>query len=152
MYKRQINEDTMHLLRAMLVAAVFITVLIAAPVFGSAAAGRWEIFLLVLNKVSFGASDAEFGKDLSFFIVTLQMLNFIQNWVMGILIVSVVMSLFLYAGIYGLRGLNFVLAPRMLKHIGILGGLLMLSIAVGHVVAIYGLVVSRRLGRRCRIH
>ncbi|MED5405602.1 MAG: UPF0182 family protein [Chloroflexota bacterium] len=137
-----INEDTMRLLRAMLVAAVFITVLIAAPVFGSAAAGRWEIFLLVLNKVSFGVSDAEFGKDLSFFIVTLQMLNFIQNWVMGILIVSVVMSLFLYAGIYGLRGLNFVLAPRMLKHIGILGGLLMLSIAVGHVVAIYGLVVS----------
>ena len=61
---------------------------------------------------------------------------------MGILIVSVVMSLFLYAGIYGLRGLNFFLAPRMLKHIGILGGLLMLSIASGHVLVIYDLVLS----------
>jgi len=119
-----------------------ITVLTAAPVFGSAAAGRWEVFLLFLNKVSFGVSDAEFGQDLSFFIVTVRMLNFVQAWVMGTLIVSVVMSLLLYAGIYGLRGLNFFLAPRMLKHIGILGGLLMLSIASGHVLAIYDLVLS----------
>ena len=137
-----VTEETMRLLRALLVAAVVITVLTAALVFGSAAAGRWEVFLLFLNKVSFGVSDAEFGQDLSFFIVTVRMLNFVQAWVMGILIVSVVMSLFLYAGIYGLRGLNFFLAPRMLKHIGILGGLLMLSIASRHVLAIYDLVLS----------
>ena len=137
-----VTDETMRLLRALLVAAVVITVLTAAPVFGSAAAGRWEVFLLFLNKVSFGVSDAEFGQDLSFFIVTVRMLNFVQAWVMGTLIVSVVMSLLLYAGIYGLRGLNFFLAPRMLKHIGILGGLLMLSIASGHVLAIYDLVLS----------
>ncbi len=137
-----VSDETMRLLRALLVAAVVITVLTAAPVFGSAASGRWEIFLLFLNKVSFGVSDAEFGRDVSFYIVTLRMLNFIQSWVMGILIVSVVMSLLLYAGIYGLRGLNFFLAPRMLKHIGILGGLLMLSIAAGHVLSIYELAVS----------
>ena len=138
-----VNDETMRLLRALLVAAVVITVLTAAPVFGSAAANRWETFLLFLNKVSFGVPDAEFGQDLSFFIVTLRMLNFIQSWVMGILITSVVMSLLLYAGIYGLRGLNFFLAPRMLKHIGILGGLLMLSITAGHVLSIYELVVSQ---------
>ena len=137
-----VTDETMRLLRALLVAAVIITVLTAAPVFGSAAAGRWEVFLLFLNKVSFGVPDAEFGQDLSFFIVTLRMLHFVQSWVMGILITSVVMSLLLYAGIYGLRGLNFFLAPRMLKHIGILGGLLMISIAAGHVLAIYELVVS----------
>ncbi len=138
-----VTDETMRLLRALLVAAVVITVLTAAPVFGSAAAGRWETFLLFLNKVSFGVSDAEFGNDLSFFIVTLRMLNFVQSWVMGILIVSLVMSLLLYAGIYGLRGLNFLLSPRMLKHIGILGGLLMLSIAAGHVLSTYELVVSQ---------
>ena len=138
-----VTDETMRLLRALLVAAVVITVLTAAPVFGSAAAGRWETFLLFLNKVSFGVSDAEFGNDLSFFIVTLRMLNFVQSWVMGILVVSVVMSLLLYAGIFGLRGLNFFLSPRMLKHIGILGGLLMLSIAAGHVLSTYELVVSQ---------
>ena len=137
-----VTDETMRLLRALLVAAVVITALTAAPVFGSAAAARWEGFFLFLNKVSFGVPDAEFGQDLSFFIVTLRMLNFIQSWIMGILITSVVMSLLLYAGIYGLRGLNFFLAPRMLKHIGILGGLLMVSIAAGHVLAIYELVVS----------
>ncbi|MEE8466141.1 MAG: UPF0182 family protein, partial [Dehalococcoidia bacterium] len=138
-----VNDETMRLVRALLIAAVVITVLTAAPVFGSAAAGRWEVFLLFLNKVSFGVSDPEFGRDLSFFIVTLRMLHFVQSWIMGILITSVVMSLLLYAGIYGLRGLNFFLAPRMLKHIGILGGLLMLSIAGGHVLAIYELVLSQ---------
>ena len=138
----RVSDDTIRLLRALLVGAAVITVLVAAPVFGSAASGRWEIFLLFFNKVSFGVSDAEFGRDLSFFIVTLRMLNFIQSWVMGVLITSVVMSLLLYAGIYGLRGLNFFLAPRMLKHMGILGGLLMLSIAAGHMLDVYELVVS----------
>ena len=136
------SDETMRLFRALLVAAVVITVLIAAPVFGSAASGRWEIFLLFLNKVSFGVSDAEFGRDVSFYVATLQMTNFIQSWVMGILITSAVMSLLLYAGIYGLRGLNFFLAPRMLKHIGVLGGILMLCIATGHALAIYELAVS----------
>ena len=138
-----VSEETMRLLRAILLAATVVTVLTAAPVFGSATAGRWEVFLLFFNKVSFGVSDAEFGRDLSFFIVTLKMLSFIQSWIMGLLIVSLVMSLFLYAGMYALRGLNLLLSPRMLKHIGILGGLLMLSIAAGHVLAIYDLVMSQ---------
>ncbi|MDA0263620.1 MAG: UPF0182 family protein [Chloroflexi bacterium] len=137
-----VSDDSMRLLQALLAAAAVITVLTAAPIFGSAAEGRWDTFLLFFNKVSFGVSDAEFGNDLSFYIVTLRMLNFIQGWVMGILITSVVMSLLLYAGIYGLRGLNFFLAPRMLKHIAILGGLLMLSIAAGHALNVYEMVVT----------
>ena len=137
-----VSEDSMRLLQALLVVAVAITVLAAAPIFGSNAEGRWETFLLFFNKESFGVTDAEFGQDLSFFVVTLRMLQFIQGWVMGVLITCVVMSLFLYAAIYGLRGLNFFLAPRMLKHIAVLGGLLMLSIATGHVLAVYELVLS----------
>ena len=136
-----VTADAMRLLQALLVVAVVVTVLTAAPVFGSSAAGHWETFLLFLNKVSFGVADAEFGQDLSFFVVTLRMLRFIQGWVMGILITSVVMSLLLYAGIYGLRGLNFFLAPRMLGHLGILGGLLMLSIATGHALNVYEVVL-----------
>ncbi|NQW22224.1 MAG: UPF0182 family protein [SAR202 cluster bacterium] len=137
-----VPEDVMRLLQALLAAAVVITVLTAAPIFGSVADGRWETFLLFLNKVSFGVTDAEFGQDLSFFVVTLRMLQFIQGWVMGLFIVCVVMSLLLYAAIYGLRGLNFVLAPRMLKHMAVLGGLLMLSIAIAHVLDVYEIVLS----------
>jgi len=137
-----VTDDSMRLLRGLIVMAVVITVLAAAPIFGSAAEGRWETFLLFLNKVSFGITDAEFGRDLSFFVVTLRMLQFIQGWVMGILITCVVMSLLLYAAIYGSRGLNFLLAPRMLKHMSVLGGFLMLSIATGHALSIFELVLS----------
>ncbi|MBM12066.1 MAG: hypothetical protein CL759_08340 [Chloroflexi bacterium] len=137
-----VPEEVMRLLQALLAGAVAITVLTAAPLFGSAAEGRWETVLLFMNKASFGINDAEFGQDLSFFVVTLRLLQFVQGWVMGLLIVSVVMSILLYAAMYGLRGLNFVLAPRMLKHLGVLGGFLMLSIAAAHVIDVYDIVIS----------
>jgi uncharacterized membrane protein (UPF0182 family) len=137
-----VRTDSLRLLWALTAAAVAITLITAAPIFGSVAQGRWETFLLFFNNVSFGVTDAEFGQDLSFFVVTLRMLQFIQGWVMGILITCVVTSLALYAGIYAVRGLKFVVAPRMLKHMAILGAALMLSVATGHVLDVYEIVLS----------
>ena len=137
-----VNADTHRLLWGMIGAGVAITVLAAGPIFGSVAEGRWETFLLFFNRVSFGIEDAQFGMDLSFFVVTLRLLQFVQGWVMGILITCVVMSITLYAAIYGVRGLRIVLAPRMLRHISILGAVLMLSVAAGHVLDVYEIVLS----------
>ncbi|PKB78981.1 MAG: hypothetical protein BZY88_15690 [SAR202 cluster bacterium Io17-Chloro-G9] len=136
------SADTFRLLGALLMAAAVLTVLIASPIFGSQAAGRWETMLLFFNKIDFGSTDAQFGMDLSFFVVTMRMLNFVQGWFMGLMITAVVASLALYAGIYSLRGLGLVLAPRMLKHLAVLGLLLMLTIAAGHALNVYDVVLS----------
>ncbi len=137
-----LHADSLRLLSALIVAGAAITIISAAPIFGSVAQGHWETLLLFFNKVSFGVTDAEFGQDLSFFVVTLHLLQFVQGWFMGILITCVVTSLALYAGIYAVRGLKFVVAPRMLKHMAILGAFLMVSVATGHVLDVYEIVLS----------
>ena len=137
-----LSADTFRLLSALLTAGAFLIVFIASPIFGSQAAGGWETILLFFNRINFGSTDPQFGMDLSFYVVTLRLLNFVQVWAMGLMITAVVASLALYLGIYSLRGLRIVLAPRMLKHVAVLGALLMLSIATGHALNVYDLVLS----------
>ncbi len=139
---RNLGADTSRLIRASIFGVAGLAVLIGSPIFGAVAAGRWETFLLYFNKVSFGVTDPQFGLDVSFYVVTLRMLHFIQGWFMGLFIASIVASLFLYAAVYALRGVKLVVAPRMLKHVAILGALLMVSIALGHVLDVYELVFS----------
>ena len=136
------SADTFRLLGALLIAGAALVVLIASPIFGSQAAERWETILLFFNRINFGSTDPQFGNDLSFYVVTLRLLHFVQGWAMGLMITAVATSLALYLGIYGLRGLRFVLTPRMLKHVAVLGLLLMLTIAAGHALAVYELVLS----------
>lgn len=136
------SADTFRLLGALLIAGAILIVLITGPIFGSQAADRWETILLFFNRINFGSTDPQFGLDLSFYVVTLRLLHFVQGWFMGLMITAVVVSIALYLGMYSLRGLRFVLAPRMLKHMAVLGLLLMLSIAAGHALAVYELVLS----------
>jgi len=116
-----VSEETQRLLWALLAASAGLTVLIAGPIFGSAAMGRWETFLLFFNKLSFGASDPQFGLDISFYVVTLRLLHFVQGWFLGLIVTVIVVSLSLYIAVYSLRGVGFVLAPRMLKHAAVYG-------------------------------
>ena len=72
----------------------------------------------------------------------LSVINFIHGWLLGLAITTIVASLALYIIIFGQRGVNLVITPRMLKHLAILGIALMLIIALGHVLDIYNLVLS----------
>ena len=137
-----LSADTFRLLGALLRAGALLTVLIASPIFGAQAAGRWETILLFFNRINFGSTDPQFGLDPSFYVVTLRLLHFVQGWAIALMITAVVASLALYLGIYSLRGLRMVLAPRMLKHVAVLGLLLMLSIAGGHALDVYELVLA----------
>ena len=139
---RELGEDGFRLAGATIAGLSVLTVLIAAPVFGAAAAGRWETFLVFFNIVPFGVSDPQFDLDISFYVVKLRLFHFIQGWFMGLFIVSVVMSLALYAANYALRGVRLIIAPRTLKHLAALGVLLMISIALGHVLDVYEQVLS----------
>jgi hypothetical protein len=139
---RLLKEDVLRSTWALIFGAAGLTVLIAGPVFGAVASGRWETFILYFNSVSFNAADPQFGLDISFYVVTLRLLHFIQGWTMGLLIAAIVTSLALYSAVYGVRGRGLVLAPRMLKHAAVLGLLLMLSIAAGHALDVYELVLS----------
>lgn len=137
-----IAPDSMRLLVALIGAGVILTILITSPIFGSLAAQRWEAFLILFNQVDFNIVDPAFGHDLSFYIVALQVVNFIQGWLLGLIITAIVASLVLYVSVFGQRGINLVISPRMLKHLSVLGIALMLILALGHLLNIYNLVLS----------
>jgi uncharacterized protein len=135
-------EDAIRLILGLIITGAGLTLSIASPIFGSAAAEQWEAFLLFFNRVPFGAVDSEFGRDASFYIVTLDMLNFIHGWLLGLTITTIVASLALYFAIFSLRGVNLVLTPRMLKHLAFLGAALMLIIAASHALDVFELALS----------
>jgi hypothetical protein len=139
-----VTPDTMRLMVALVGAGAVLTILITSSVFGSTAGQRWEAFLLWFNRVNFGITDPVFGHDLSFYIVTLPVLNYIRGWLLALTITTLVASLALYISVFGLRGMNLVISPRMLKHLAGLGIALMLIIAYGHLLDRYNLVLSGR--------
>jgi len=135
-------EDVKRLLWALVVGSAFLTVAIGALALGNAVSERWETFLFFFNRVSFGISDAQFSLDASFYVIDLRMFHFIQGWFLGLVITCIVTSLAFYIAVYGVRGLGFVLTPRMLGHAAAMGAWLMLVIAIGHALQIYELVLS----------
>jgi uncharacterized protein len=134
--------DAMRLLVALTGASVVVAVVGAALVLGTVAAGRWDTVLLLLNRVPFGLADPQFGLDYSFYVVTLHLLNFAHGWFLGLVIAAIATSLALYLAIFSLRGMNLVITPRMLRHLAVMGAVLMLIIAGRHVLDIFELVLS----------
>ena len=135
-------RNVIRLLVAGAVAVSALTLIIAGPAFGAAAAARWEVFLLLFNRVSFGFADPQFGLDASFYVVTLGVLNFVQGWLLGLAITAIAVSLACYVAIFSIRGVALVITPRMFSHIAALGVFLMLVIAANHLLDIYELVIS----------
>ena len=139
---RALPSDFVRLLLLILRLYIILTMLIASLALGSVAAERWDVALLLLNRELFGVSDPQFGRDVTFYLVNLEIMRFIQSWFLALFITVIISSLALYAGIYALRGVRFVVTPRMLRHMAPLGATLMVIIAVGHVASIYGLTLS----------
>ncbi len=134
--------DAIRLLVAGAAVLLALTLIIAGPAFGAAAAARWEVFLLLSNRVSFGFTDPQFGLDASFYVVTLGVLNFAQGWLLGLSVTAIAVSLACYVTVFSIRGVALVITPRMFHHIAALGVFLMLVIAANHLLDIYELVLS----------
>ena len=139
-----IPPDMLRLARIGIIAGVSLIAFLMSLVFGLVAAGRWETFLIFFNRVSFGIEDPQFGKDMGFHVATMPMLHFIQGWLMGLVIAILVAVVILYVAIFAMRGVKFVLTPKLRGHIAIQGAFLMLTIAAAHYLDIFELVFSGR--------
>ncbi len=139
---RYLPPDFLRLLLAFLRLSILLTMLIATFAFGALAVERWDTVLLYINAENFGIADPQFGRDVSFYVINLELIRFLQGWILALFITVIASSLALYAGIFALRGVSLVLTPRMLWHLSGLGVFLMITIAVGHVVSIYELTLS----------
>lgn len=129
--------------RATLLGLGFV-LLIAAIIFGSTAAGRWETVLSFSNAASFGVTDPQFGKDVAFFVFKVPLYGFIQGWFLGAFIVILIFSLLLHVVLVSLRGGQIVVARPLLVHGSLLGVGILLAFFFNYWIGIFELSFSQR--------
>jgi uncharacterized protein len=123
--------------------AIFVAITIGASV-----AASWSTILLWVNRVPFSADpsapvvDPVFGRDIGFFLFELPFLRLMQSLFNGILIAAL-----LAVGIRYLMAASrgeFAFTAPIRAHLGVLAGLLLLSIAFGYQLDKYELAYSTR--------
>ena len=118
---------------AMLAASAVIAVLS-----GIAVAESWEVFALALSGGAFGAVDPQFGRDVGFYFFTLPALRFIQGWLTGTLVFTLLAS----AAVHVLHGSIRPWArwrgfdPHVKAHLSVIGGLIVVVQAFGYWLSI----------------
>lgn len=129
-------------------AIIVFVALVLAVMFALAAAGQWEELLLYLNAEPFGMADPIYGRDVAFYIFTLPVYRFAQNWFLMLLTVTLI-GLF---PIYAATNLNDLQRGRwrpfssalLRGHAAGLGAAILLVWAVGYLFDIAELVYSTR--------
>ena len=90
--------DDPRLVRVIQIIAAVAMILLAI-IFGSVAAGQWELILQFLNAKPFGETDQQFGRDLGFYVFELEALQFMKGWATGLAIMVMLAT----ATAYGVR-------------------------------------------------
>ncbi|MEE9277470.1 MAG: UPF0182 family protein [Dehalococcoidia bacterium] len=72
-------------------------------IFGAIASGQWDQILQLIHAEPFGLEDAQFNRDVGFFVFKLEPLQFIKGWSIGVALLGVIASV----GVYGLRYLFY---------------------------------------------
>ena len=135
-------EDVTNFVSRIVVWGSIVAVLLLSLIFGSVLSSQWEPFLRFTNAVSFGQSEPVYGQDLSFYIFSLPVYSFIQGWILGLGIVTLIGTIALHFINYTLRGASYEFTGRVIIHLSVIGALIMLTIAAGHWFDRLALVLS----------
>jgi len=110
------------------------------------AAGRWQTLLLWRNRVPFGEADAQFHRDIGFYVFTLPLQRLVFGWLLFTLLAGLVVAgaaYYLLGGIRpGLAGRR--VAPQARAHLSVLLGAVLLLKAWGYRLDQFSLVFSPR--------
>ena len=118
-------------------------VAVLAVLFGTIMAARWEIFLRFSNAAPFGQVEPVFGREAGFYVFTLPMLSFIQGWVLGALLLTLLASLAYYFLRFSMQGQRLDLSsPGVKIHLSIIAALVMFTIGFGHWIDRWELLLS----------
>jgi uncharacterized protein len=115
-------------------------------VVGLQASGMWQTFLLWRNRVPFGERDAQFRRDIGFYVFELPFQRAVFGWLFTTLVLT---TLLVAAGHYILGGIrpqaeSNRIAPQTQSHLCVLLGLIIALKAWGYWLDKYQLVFSPR--------
>jgi uncharacterized membrane protein (UPF0182 family) len=113
---------------------------------GLHAAGRWQTVLLWRNRVSFGDADAQFYRDIGFYVFTLPLQRLVFGWLLFTLLAGLVVATAAYylMGEIRPRLAGRRVAPEARAHLSVLLGLVLLLKAWGYRLDQLSLVFSPR--------
>ena len=98
-----ITQETYQLIRQVFGWILTAVLVLLGIIFGATLSNQWDTVLKYLNAVPFSQLDPIFGKDISFYVFTLPLLDFLQGWGIGVIVLSMVFTGGIYLLIYGLR-------------------------------------------------
>ena len=122
--------------------ALTVVVLLLSVMLGRVASGAWDTVLQWRHAVPFGAVDPQFGRDVSFFVFLVPAYERLHGWFVALAVASIFASAGAYGLTYALQRFQLVVTTGMRTHLSLLGGALMLLIAVGTYLGTYGFVSS----------
>ena len=118
-------------------------VAVLAVIFGTIMAARWEVFLRFSNAAPFGQAEPVFGQDAGFYVFTLPMLSFLQGWILGVLLLTLIATVAFYYLRYSMQGRRLDLNETGVKiHLSIIAALVMFTIGFGHWIDRWDLLLS----------
>ena len=127
--------------KAFIIASVAVIILLGL-LFGSSFASKWELFLKAANSVSFQITDPIFNKDISFYIFSLPVYDFINGWALTAAIAITIVTGAMYFLNYSARGVGIKFSGNFLVHLSIIASIIMVIIGLGHWIDRWGLVLS----------
>ena len=101
-------------------------------VFGLFAAAEWELFLRFWNAVAFGETDPVFDRDVSFYVFSLPLYEFVRGWFFNAGIVILIATGVLYFVRFSFRGVGFEFTPNLKIHASVIVAAIFLTLAAGH--------------------
>lgn len=119
-----------------------IVMILAAIVLGTTPSSEWESVLRFLYQLPFGLQEPVFGKDFSFYIFTLPVLEFFRSWLIGAIIAIIILVGAIYYLSSILRGEAFSFSGKVVSHLAILAAAALVLVAVGHWLSRYELLHS----------
>jgi uncharacterized membrane protein (UPF0182 family) len=123
--------------------------LVVAAIFalfaGIGTRSQWNNWLLFIHSTPFHQKDAQFHKDLGFFIFQLPFINFLLNWLFVAIIITFVVTVVFHYLNGGIRvqSPGQRVTPQVKAHLSVLLGALALVKAVGYWFERYGLATSK---------
>ena len=139
----QLPDDLLKFMSRALLSISAGVVAVLAIIFGTIMAARWEIFLRFSNAASFGQTEPVFGQDAGFYVFTLPMLSFLQGWILGMLLLTLIVTVAFYFLRYSMQGRRLDLNETGVKiHLSILAALVMFTIGFGHWIDRWDLLLS----------
>ncbi len=131
-------------------------VLILSLVIASKSSKQWDMVLRYLYQQPFGSNDPIFGKDLGFFVFSLPLYIFVRNGLLTLFFFAGLLTIIWYLKEGALQVIGefaqteskpvsfpkITISAAAKKHIIFLGGVIVILMALGYYLKIYGLLYS----------